>query len=112
MKPQTSGANISPFSSKNLPKKKRVLTDAQISEYKEITDVVLTEDKLKISHINNKFLNEILCKKLHISTQNAKAEMKKELLKPLDYFSYKGMWNDYIKYLKKEISDLYATDNN
>lgn len=112
LKPQTSGANISPFSSKNLPKKKRVLTDAQISEYKEITDVVLTEDKLKISHINNKFLNEILCKKLHISTQNAKAEMKKELLKPLDYFSYKGMWNDYIKYLKKEISDLYATNNN
>ena len=38
--------------------------------------------------------------------------MKKELLKPLDYFSYKGMWSDYIKYLKKEISDLYATNNN
>ena len=42
--PKTSGARLSPFSSKNLPKKKRVLTDAQISEYKEITDVVLTED--------------------------------------------------------------------
>ena len=112
LKPQTSGANISPFSSKNLPKKKRVLTNAQIEEYRKITSVIPKEDKLKVSHINDDFITDKLCKKYRISTQNAKAEMKKELLKPLDYFSYKGMWSDYIKYLKKEISDLYATNNN
>ena len=110
--PKTSGARLSPFSSKNLPKRKCVLTNAQIEEYRKITSVIPKEDKLKVSHINDDFIVDKLCKKLHISTQNAKAEMKKELLKPLDYFSYKGMWSDYIKYLRKEIGDLYATDNN
>ena len=67
---------------------------------------------MKVSHINDDFIVDKLCKKYRISTQDAKAEMKKELLKTLDYISFKGMWNEYIKYLKKEISDLYATDNN
>lgn len=111
LKPQTSGASISPFSSRNLPKKKCVLTNTQMEEYKKITGVVPLEDKLKISHINNQFLSEILCKKLHISIQEAKAEMKKELLKLLDYISFKGMWEEYIQYLRKEINQIYDIED-
>ena len=112
LQPQVSGASMSPFSSKNLPKKKSVLTNAQIEEYKKIISVVPQDDKLKVSHINNRFLNEILCKKHHISTQYAKAEMKKELLKLLDYISFKGMWNEYINYLGKEVGKLYEETEN
>ena len=112
LQPQISGASISPFSSKNLPKKKCVLTNAQIEEYKKIISIVPQDDKLKVSHINNRFLNEILCKKLHISTQDAKTEMKKELLKLLDYISFKGMWEEYINYLRKELNYTYGTKNN
>lgn len=112
LQPQVSGASISPFSSRNLPKKKCVLTNAQIEEYKKITSIIPRDDKLKVSHINNKFLDERLCKKLHISTQDAKAEMKKELLKLLDYISYKGMWDDYVNYLRKELNNIYETKNN
>ena len=112
LQPQVSGASMSPFSSKNLPKKKCILTNAQIEEYKKIISIVPQDDKLKVSHINNIFLSEILCKKHHISAQNAKAEMKKELLKLLDYISFKGMWNEYINYLGKEVGKLYEETEN
>lgn len=107
--PQVSGASISPFSTKNLPKKKCILTNAQIEEYKKITRVVPCGDTLKVSHINNLFLNDILCKKLNNSMQDVKSEMKKELLKIPDYIFFKGMWNEYLDYLKEELSKLYET---
>lgn len=109
--PKTSGARLSPFSSKNLPKRKCVLTNAQIEEYRKITSVIPKEDKLKVSHINDDFITDKLCKKYRISTQDAKAEMKKELLKTLDYISFKGMWNEYIKYLQVEVNKIYEIKN-
>ena len=110
--PKTSGARLSPFSSKNLPKRKCVLTNAQIEEYRKITSVIPKEDKLKVSHINDDFITDKLCKKYRIRIQSAKGEMKKELLKTLDYISFKGMWNEYIKYLKEELSKVYEIKNN
>lgn len=103
IKPQESGASISPFSSKNLPKKKNILSVTQIKEYKEITSKVPKDDLLKISQINNHFLSDIMCKKLRISTKDAKNEMKKELLKLVDYISFKGFWGEYIQYLQHEV---------
>ncbi|MDE7424856.1 MAG: hypothetical protein K2N51_14400, partial [Lachnospiraceae bacterium] len=43
IKPLTNGAGISPFSTKNLPKCKCVLTNDQIKKYKEITSVIPKE---------------------------------------------------------------------
>ena len=43
--------------------------------------------------------------------QEAKAEMKKELLKLLDYISFKSMWEEYIQYLRKEINQIYDIED-
>lgn len=107
IKPLTNGAGISPFSTKNLPKCKSVLTKEQMKEYREITNVIPKEDKLKVSYINNRFMNDILCKKLRLNTKSdIKPEMKKKCMKVIDYISYKGLWEDYIKFLQKEVSNL------
>lgn len=103
IKPQQSGANISPFSSKNLPKKKSVLSGIQIDEYRKTVEKISKENFLKISQINNRFLSDIMCKKLGISMRDAKAEMKKELMKIIDYISFKGFWGEYIQYLQQKV---------
>lgn len=107
IKPLTNGAGISPFSTKNLPKCKSVLTNDQIKEYKGITSVIPKEDKLKVSYINSRFMNDILCKKLHLDMKSdVKPEMKRKRMRALDYISNKGLWNEYIIFLQKEVGNL------
>lgn len=107
IKPLTNGAGISPFSTKNLPKCKTVLTNDQMKEYRKITDTIPKEDKLKVSYINNRFMSDILCKKLGLNMKtDVKPEMKKKCMKALDYISYKGVWNEYIVFLENEIKNL------
>ena len=103
LKPSISGASIRPFSSKNLPRKKVLLSTAQIHEYKQITDEIPQKDKLLISKINSDFLTQNVCKKLRINIFQAKSEMKRECIRVTDYFFLKGMWKEYLQYLKKEV---------
>lgn len=106
LKPQTSGAGISPFSSKNLPKnsnKKYMLSIAQIEEYKKITDRVPKEDKLKLGQITNRFISEIMCKKLRNDLKiDIKPEMKRLMIRGKEYINYKGFLNEYLNYLQQE----------
>lgn len=107
LKPITSGAGISPFSSKNLPKNnstKYQLSSAQIEVYKKITDKVPKEDKLKVGQITNRFISDIICKKLRLDLRfDVKPEMKKLMIKGKEYINFKGFWEDYIDYLKNEL---------
>lgn len=103
LQPITSGANISPFSPKNLPKNKFNYTQAQIKEYEEIIEQIPKEDKLVISKINNNFLKDFLVKKQRLDLTSIKKEMKLEGYKLKDYIYYKGYEREYLDYLKKEI---------
>lgn len=103
LEPITSGANISPFSPKNLPKNKFNYTQAQIKEYEEIIEQIPKEDKLVISKINNNFLKDFLVKKQRLDLTSIKKEMKLEGYKLKDYIYYKGYEKEYLNYLKKEI---------
>lgn len=103
LEPITSGANISPFSPKNLPKNKFSYTQAQIKEYEEIIEQIPKEDKLVISKINNNFLKDFLVKKQRLDLTSIKKEMKLEGYKLKDYIYYKGYEKEYLNYLKKEI---------
>lgn len=105
LKPQTSGAGISPFSTKNLPKGNYAIPTADLDEYKEIIDFVMQGDKLKIHHITNEFLRDILAKKPLYRTKNISADMKKKMLKSKEYIHSKGFWDEYLKYLKKRIGE-------
>lgn len=109
LKPQTSGASISPFSRRNLSigkgTNKYQYTNAQIEEYKKITDVLNKKDILVISRINDRFLAEIVCKKLKNNIQDIKSDMKKKQLKTKDYIYFMGFEKEYLRFLKEEIDE-------
>lgn len=112
LKPQTSGASISPFSPKNLPQgrgdNKYKYTPTQIEAYEKITDVIPKENKLIIGRLNNEFLNQILTKKLRLGISEIKADMKKECLKLRDYIYAKGFEKEYLEYLEKNIKNNWG----
>lgn len=106
LKPQTSGSGISPFSSKNLPKVKyNAISDVQIREYKDITDLVGKDNLLLISQITSRFLTDILANKKAYKSKNIKSDMKAKMLKGKDYIHFEGYWDEYIEYLKKNIME-------
>ncbi len=111
LKPQTSGASISPFSPKNLPQgkgdNKYQYTPTQIIEYEEIINDIPKEDKLIIGQLNNQFLKDILSKKLRQDLPHIKADMKKKMLKTRDYIYLMGYEKEYLNYIKEKISKKY-----
>ena len=105
LKPQTSGASISPFSSRNLKTNKYQYTNEQIEEYKQITTSINKEDSLYLSRLNNKFLTDIICKKYKNNLTQIKADMKLKQLKIRDYIYSEGYEKEYLQFLKKEIKE-------
>lgn len=114
LQPQTNGASISPFSTKNLKRDRSplviVLNSEQNAVYEEITDKLTKEDKFLIVQWNRSFIADFLTKKLGISTDEIKEDIKKKNMKQKDYFCYVGYWNEYIDYLKKEIKERYENE--
>lgn len=106
LKPQTSGADISPFSSKNLPKASYVIPTDDLEEYKKITDSVPKENKLMIGHITKEFMSNILSKDKLYRTVSMKVHMKQKMLRNKEYIHSMGYWDRYIKYLEKELCQL------
>ena len=104
LKPQTSGADISPFSSRNLPKSSYAIPKENLEEYAEITASIPQEDKLKVGLITSRFINDILSKDKVYRTVNIKTDMRKKCLKGKEYIHYMGYWDKYIYYLRKECS--------
>lgn len=113
MKARTSGANISPFSTKNLKKKKIDIPEDFVNQYKNTISKLAKDDILLIRKFNKSFLDDILAKKLR----------EKGKRKPFDYASdmrqmglardikgyiyTKGLYEDYIRYLADAISAHY-----
>lgn len=110
MKPQISGADISPFSTRNLPKSTYHLPADELEVYKGITAEVPQENKLLISQITKRFMNDILAKDKLYRTVEMKTDMRKKILKGKEYIHSMGYWDKYIGYLKKEI-DKYAENS-
>ena len=113
MKAKTSGANISPFSVKNLPKSDVEIPTEEIARYKEITSVVPKTDLLLISRLTNEFLENNLQKDIRHITRNKKFDYKLDMKKlkmarqVKEYIWSKSYWNEYLDYLKKEITKIY-----
>lgn len=112
MKARTSGASISPFSNKNLPRSEVEIPTDKIALYKEITSVIPKCDLLLISRLTNDFLDNVLSKSLRNSgkkTYDYKSEMKKLKMsrQVKEYIYIKNMFNEYLDYLKKEIEKNY-----
>lgn len=114
---KTLGANISPFSSRNLPKDKSVeIPPEQMQEYKKITSRLGKKDMLVIKDANNAFCKDILAKKLRKNPKSRKpfdyvSDMKALKMSGMlkEYIWTKGLWADYIDYLDKKV-DEYLKD--
>jgi hypothetical protein len=104
MKPLTGGADISPFSARNLPKSDYVIPLEDLELYKKITDPVPKEDLLTISYATKHFISNIVSKNPLYKSKDIKAEMKKSMLRGKEFIHYSGMWNEFINFLKEELS--------
>lgn len=102
---QISGANTSPFSSKNLPKLKYDIPLKELEEYKSIIDSIPQEDKLIISHYTREFIDSEIAKNKLYRTENINDVMKRKMLKGKEFIHSEGCWNQYIQFLKKRIGD-------
>lgn len=103
LKPQTSGIDISPFSTRNLPKGFYTIPTENIQEYKRIADSIPKSDKLLISHMTNDFLTNILSKDSLYKTVSIKAHMRQKMLKGKEYIHSMGYWERYLNYLKQNL---------
>jgi phosphopantothenoylcysteine synthetase/decarboxylase len=114
MKVKTAGADISPFSTKNLPKSDVEIPTAEIERYKAITAEVQKADLLIIHRITSDFLSNILekkYKKLEGKQFDLSTDMKKMKMSRMakEYIYTKNMWDEYLDFLKKKINEFYNT---
>lgn len=112
MKAKTGGANISPFSTRNLPKANVKIPTEEIEKYKAIVSVVQKCDLLLIHRITEDFLAKILQKKYKKIVDKSfdyKSDMRKMKMSRMkkEYIFQKGMWDEYLVYLKKEVQKFY-----
>ena len=113
MKAKTSGASISPFSSRNLPKSDVEIPPKEIALYKEITSDIPKGDLLSIHKATIEFMDEILEKSLRKTTKDRNFSYKNDMKKlkmarqTKEYIWSKGLWKEYLEYLKKEIEKNY-----
>lgn len=102
LKPKTSGAGISPFSSKNLPLNKNFkIPDEELQSYKDMLANIPENKRLSIGIITNNFIKTLATKKNPI--ESIKADMKLKGLKGKEYIFSIEQWSNYIKYLKENL---------
>ena len=101
LKPKTSAADRSPFSSKNLPKAKYDIPTEDLNKYKAIVEKVGKSRVLELSHITNSYLQSLVTKKN--TWEDIKVDMGIKCLKNKEYIHSIGKWDDYIDYLENNI---------
>lgn len=102
LKPRTNGANISPFSTRNLPKNKDYkIPDEELDKYKAIVQNIPKNRMISITHSTEMYIKSLVTKRNPI--ENIKSGMRQKGLKPKEYIHSIGKWNDYIKYLEENL---------
>ena len=102
LNPVVTGANISPFSTKNLPKKRSILTEEELEEYKKIVEPIIKTNPLIIRTTNTEFSKKI-GKRLKMNEGQIIADAKKEMVSLRDYFYLKGFKEEYLNQLRKKV---------
>lgn len=115
LKAKTAGANISPFSTKNLPKSNVEIPYNEMKKYKAITAKVNKSDILIIHNITNRFLEDILQNEVRCMNRNYnyKVDMKQQCMarQSKEFIYTHGYWGKYLNYLDKEITSFYKSKN-
>lgn len=108
---KVSGANISPFSTRNLNKNKDIkIPEEDMGKYKNIVKTINKNNMYQIRIVTNNFLNNVLQRKERKKDKNFdwKADSKRmKLSRQLkEYIYMKGYWNNFISYFQKNIKEL------
>ena len=113
IKPKTSGAGISPFSSKNLPKANVDIPENEMAKYKSLISKL--DNPLAIRGFNTSFLDDVLAKKLRPKGKRKPFDYKSDMMAMKlshdvkGYIWSKGLFEDYLEFLEKEI-DSYLNN--
>ncbi len=113
IKPKTSGAGISPFSSKNLPKANVDIPKDKLAKYKSLISKL--DNPLAIRGFNTSFLDNVLAKKLRPKGKRKPFDYKSDMMAMKlshdvkGYIWSKGLFEDYLEFLEKEI-DSYLNN--
>lgn len=91
IKLKTSGASISPFSTRNLPKAPYAIPKADMDKYKKAKDGL---SGLEIARLNEQFIAENF-------DSDFKTNLRKEMLKPVQYFHKYKMWDRYCEFVRE-----------
>ena len=104
LKPKTSGASISPYSNKNLPKDKSYcVPEDDLKRYKEIIKNISKESVIIVGQCTNNFLKSLTNKKY--TWEDIKSDMAVKGLRGKEYIHCIGQWDNYLNYLRKELTD-------
>jgi hypothetical protein len=105
VKAKTAGANISPFSTKNLPNndKKYDIPLEDLASYKKIISVLERNEVLVIAKTNEQFDDVIRSKKGN--KYNVNAERKLSCYKGKEFIHSIGLWDEYLKFLEQNIKN-------
>ena len=101
LKPKTSAANRSPFSTKNLPKSAYKIPSEDFVAYENIKAKIPPESILILSQMTQKYLKTLVNKK-H-KWESIKEDMTSKGMKAKEYIHSIGKWREYIKYLEKKL---------
>ena len=105
LRPKTGGSNISPFSSKNLPKNKAYkIPDEDLVAYKSIVGDIGQKQIITLTHMLNSYLKSLVTKRN--TWEDIKADMALKGLSGKNYIHSIGKWEEYINYLKKECTRI------
>jgi len=112
---RTYGANISPFSPRNLPKSEISIDEKDLTLYKEITASLDKNDYLIIKRFTDDFCSKILSKTMRQrdKSYNFSTDIKKnKMSRSVKTYIWKmGFWDEYIDYLHKKIKTYYKNKN-
>lgn len=104
LKPKTGGASISPFSKSNLPKIAYDIPLYDINRYKDIVKDVPKNQMVSLAHITTAFLKS-LCNRKN-PYEKLKNDMALKCIKGKEYIHSIGKWEEYLKYLGKELKKI------
>ena len=104
MKAQVQGKNIRPFSTKNLPKSDYTIPALDLEEYKSCVSHIGKGEGLELAKLTKEFITKKLAKSKRIKDIDKDVRLHKMSRQPKEYIHFNGMWDEYIKYLKKNLT--------
>lgn len=91
VKLKTTGASISPFSTRNLPKAPYTIPKKDMDKYKKAKGELTG---LQIGKLQDEFIKKFM-------PENFRSEMRKEMLKANQYIHKISEWDNYCKWIKE-----------